>query len=710
MFELLSAPIRKYVREQGWQELRSIQAAAIKHIIQSEKNIILSSKTASGKTEAAFLPILSKASFKTPGVKVLYISPLIALINDQFVRVEHLCSYLDVPVTKWHGEAKRSQKDALIRNPEGIVLITPESLEAMFTNRPEHVRHLFSTLEYVIIDEIHSFIGTDRGVQLQSLLYRLLQLHQSHFRLVGLSATIGELLEVKKFTGNADNTTILRDPSAKDMQATLKFFESGASELPLELIKDVYLNVKDKKALIFPNSRGRAEEVAVKLKKISDRVNGHPYYFSHHSSIDKELREYIEKFAKNNIRSPFAIACTSTLELGIDIGTVELVIQIDAAHSIASLVQRVGRSGRKDGMTSDLLFYATDQWSLLQSLACLELYKSGFIEPALLQQQPFDIIVHQALSIIKQFSGIKFPKLANHILNNPAFSGISQEDIKAVIGHLLDKGIVEQVSEELIIGMDGERLVNTKDFYSVFKTDPVFKVVHQEKPIGELPLLSVLQQDDNILLAARIWKIIEIDQKAKKIYVAPAKDGKKPIFFGSGGDVHERIRQKMLEILVGQQEFEELDDKATEILRQMRRQFNGYTVLDLQHDRPVEQKQSDLIFYTFQGTKVNRSLHFLFKQIASEVIYNENSSSFSVSMTRADFHHLLQNAADLLSQADVMLAEAIQNNPELIAFSKWAHLLPTSYQKQVLKMKQFDFQGAKSFLAQLKLVYSGLQG
>ncbi len=375
-FDQLAEPIRKYIRDKRWDALHPIQDAAIPRILSTDKNIILASRTASGKTEAAFLPILTKVDFKTPGVKVLYISPLIALINDQFLRVEELCTYLDVPVTKWHGEANRTLKEKLIKHPQGVVLITPESIEAMFVNAPRNVKHLFSALKFVVIDEIHSFSGTDRGIQLKSILSRLQSRSLANFRVVGLSATIGkDFTDVKKMTGQLDNTIVLRDKTAKPLEAEFKYFEMDGIDLPQKLLEDLYLKVKDQKVLIFPNSRGKAEEVAVRLKKISDRVKGHSYYFSHHSSVDKEQREYIEHFAKNNTRYPFAIACTSTLELGIDIGAVEKVVQIDATHSIASLVQRVGRSGRKDGAQSSLLLYATDSWSLLQSLACLSLYK-----------------------------------------------------------------------------------------------------------------------------------------------------------------------------------------------------------------------------------------------------------------------------------------------------------------------------------------------
>ena len=313
-YKLLSEPIRKYIRDKRWESLRPIQAAAITKITQTNLNYILASRTASGKTEAAFLPILSKTDFSELGVQVLYISPLIALINDQFLRVEDLCKNLEVPVTKWHGEASRAEKNKLIKNPEGIVLITPESLEAMFANKPYAIKKLFGNIKYIVIDEIHSFIGIDRGIHLMSILHRLQEQNKRKIVTVGLSATIGNenYIEAKKITGNPEHTKILVDKAKKDTIATFTYFENKTAELSLNLIKSLYTHTKDYKVLIFPNSRGKTEEIAVKLRKISDRIGGHPFYYSHHSSVDKEIREHVEAFAKNNRRFNFCIACTST--------------------------------------------------------------------------------------------------------------------------------------------------------------------------------------------------------------------------------------------------------------------------------------------------------------------------------------------------------------------------------------------------------------
>ncbi|MEJ5964008.1 DEAD/DEAH box helicase [Pedobacter immunditicola] len=704
MIELLSEPIRRYIRDKGWESLRSIQKHAIRHIMESEKNIILSSRTASGKTEAAFLPMLSKIDFHLQGVKILYISPLIALINDQFNRVEELCEYLDLPVTKWHGEAMRSAKKKLLMNPEGVVLITPESIEAMLVNAPQNAAKLFINLQFLVIDEIHSFIGTDRGMQLASLISRLSQLNKGTFRVIGLSATIGAILEAKKLTGNADGTTLIRDKSPKEMEVSFRYYKMEGVDLPINLMKNLYLEVKDSKVLIFPNSRGRAEEVAVKLKKISNRVKGHSYYFSHHSSIDRELREYIEHFAKNNKRYPFTISCTSTLELGIDIGSVEKVVQIDAAHSISSLIQRVGRSGRRDEEKSSLVFYATDRWNLAQSLACLLLFREEFIEPVLSSEKPYDILLHQILSIIKQFNGRTFSQLSDHIRINFAFNHITENEIEEIVSELIQREQLELIGGQLIIGIEGERTVNTKDFYSVFKSDPSFKIIHHDKTVGELPLISTLQPDENILLAARIWKIVEIDYKAKKMFVIPAKDGKRPIFFGTGGEVHHRIREKMLEIISGTLVFEELNEEATEALRLLRLDFKCYQVQNISIQRPLMAKHAETIFYSFHGTLVNRSIQFWLSLAGVESEYNEHESSFIFKASPAEVKTILKNLSASKDQIDLALENLLVSNPATINFSKWGSLLPRRHQLIILKMKYYDFDQANFFLRECLFV------
>lgn len=703
-FDLLSAPIPKFIRDKGWEQLRAIQNAAIAKILATDDNFILVSRTASGKTEAAFLPILSKVDFDESGVQVLYISPLIALINDQFYRVEELCKNLDVDVVKWHGEANKTVKDKLLKNLKGIVLITPESLEAMFANKPFNVKQLFSNLKYVVIDEIHSFIGTDRGIQLKSILFRLQQVNSKPFSIVGLSATIGDYDEAKKFTGDELKTKVLLDRTAKEINAIFKYFKSKNTDLPLELLKDLYTETKDNKVLIFPNSRGRVEEVAVKLRKISALVKGHSNYFSHHSSVDREVREYVEYFAKNNNRQNFCISCTSTLELGIDIGAVDEVVQIDATNSIASLIQRVGRSGRKEGKSSNLYLYATNKWSLLQSIACWLLYKEGYIEPPQKNEKPYDILVHQALSITKGYSGIKITDLISQLHKNSAFKEIELFEIEEILNHLIEIDFLEKIQQEVIIGIEGEKIVNSRDFYSVFKTEENFKVVNAANKIGEVPFSPQIIEDENILLSAKIWKIKFVDLKAKKIEVIPARDGKKPMFFGNSGIIHQRIKEKILEILYSKLNYDFLDELSSDELEILRKEFSVFAIQDLQSERPLLSSDRNLQFFTFTGTRINKTIKLLLDINGIKNMFDDASSSFDIQVSKQELISKWNTLSIPLADIDKHISNLLQLNPVLLDFSKWGVYLPESYKVKLLKNKYFDIKQTEEFLKIIKII------
>ncbi|KJF43465.1 DEAD/DEAH box helicase [Draconibacterium sediminis] len=707
-YKLLSEPIRKYIRDKRWESLRPIQAAAISKIITTDNNYILASRTASGKTEAAFLPILSKADFNRIGVQVLYISPLIALINDQFFRIEDLCKDLEIKVTKWHAEAKKSLKTNLIKNPNGIVLITPESLEAMFVNAPYNISTLFGNLNYIVIDEIHSFLGVDRGLQLMSLLSRIQQVNKSQIITIGLSATIGDenYIEAKRLTGNISETKVLLDRTKKETEAKFKYFKNSTAELSLDLLKDLYKETSSNKVLVFPNSRGRTEEVAVNLRKISDKVNGHKYYYSHHSSVDKEIRESIERFAKSNERFNFCISCTSTLELGIDIGTVDKIVQIDSTHSVSSLVQRIGRSGRRDGEKSIVNIYATDKWSLLQSLACWQLYKDGFLEPIKTAEKHYDILLHQLLSIVKQLSGCSKTDLIKRLKNNFAFIAIEEQKINAIIEEAIKSDYLEIIQREIILGIEGENIVNSREFYSVFKTEPSFKVIFSGKKIGDIPFSTQVKIDENILLAAKIWKIKDIDLKGRKIIVIPARDGKKPMFFGGGGNIHSRIREEMLQILKSNEEYSELDESSNSILEKLRYDFKEFQISNFKYDKPVIQKEGKLVIYTFTGTKINKSLHFLLSLAGHEISLNDHDSTLELYIGISDFTDLVAEVNKAYRAIDEHLQLALEENESLLGFSKWGEFLPIKYKIEIVKERYFDFETAIELLNNIELIES----
>ena len=703
-FKLLSEPIKKYIRNKRWGKLRPIQGAAITKILSTDNNYILASHTASGKTEAAFLPILSKIDFTEHGVQVLYISPLIALINDQFRRVEDLCKNLEIDVTKWHGEAKRSLKNRLLSNPNGIVLITPESIEAMFVNAPYNVNKLFCNLKYIVVDEIHAFLGVDRGIQLMSLISRIQSESNKRIVIIGLSATIGKdnYLEVKKITGNSDYTKVLEDPAKKETDADFKFFEIKTKEFSLELIKDLYLETLDKKTLIFPNSRAKTEEIAVKLTKISKKLNGHSNYFSHHSSVDKEIREGIEHFAKTNEQFNFCIACTSTLELGIDIGSVDKVIQIDSTHSVSSLVQRIGRSGRKEGEKSNVTIYTTNEWSFLQALACWRLYQNDFLEPLNISQKPYDLLLHQLLSLVKQKSGLKKSTIIGKIKSNPAFVNVEDVDISIILEHSIKEDYLEEIQSEVILGLEGEKIVNSREFYSVFRTEQDFKVINSGRKIGQIPFSPQIRINENILLAAKVWKIQDIDFEGNKIEVVTAKDGKPPIFSGTGGEVHPEVRKEMLRILKSNVQYSELDLGSKSILAQQRFDFKNFKIENFEFDRPIVEKGNKIIWYTFTGTRINRSIKYILQQFNIEVIDNESNSTLELGLNARDLKRLLKSSSLKNLDIDISLEEKLNENETFLNFSKWGLYLPMQFKIAILKERYFDFPRTFSMMEEVK--------
>ena len=455
---------------------------------------------------------------------------------------------------------------------------------------------------------------------------------------------------------------------------------------------------------IRDSSRGRAEEVAVKLRKISDRVKGHPNYFSHHSSVDREVREYVEYFAKNNNRQNFCIACTSTLELGIDIGTVDEVVQIDATHSIASLIQRVGRSGRKEGESSNLYLYATNEWSLLQSIACWLLYKEGFIEPPQKNEKPFDILVHQALSITKGHSGILITELINQLKENAAFREVELSEIDEILKHLIEIDFLEKLQHEVIIGVEGEKVVNSRDFYSVFKTEENFKVVNAGNTIGEIPFSPQIIEDENILLSAKIWKIKFIDHKAKKIEVIPTKDGKKPIFFGGGAIIHQRIREKMFEVLYSKTEYDFLDQPSCDETEIIRKDFSVFNINDLQSERPLLTAEKHLQLFTFTGTRINRTIQLLLNIAGIKNTLDDSSSSFDIEVPKQELISKWSFLSFPLTDIDIHISTLLQTNPALLDFSKWGMYLPDNYKIKLLKDRYFDIEQTRQLLNRIKLI------
>ena len=370
-FNLLHKNIQKWIYKNGWEELRPAQVEAIKEIRQTSNHLIICSPTASGKTEAAMLPLISELLEKNIYDKsyIVYISPLKALINDQFTRLDSICKDNDISVVPWHGDISSSVKKKVEKNNQAIILITPESLEAMLINTPSKAKFIFKNVISIVIDEFHSFLGNDRGNQLISLLTRLEKFTKNKTRRIGLSATIGDKDFIAKALDPTDHAkTKIISGSVSGIQklkllikgyeydsklvgeeleeASKEEIEKIKNKLPDVLItKDIY-RFRNETNLVFPNSIRDVENYVYEGNFLAKEFNESEVFYPHHSLLSNDLRRDVERSAKDG-KKPMTIVCTATLELGIDIGSVDNVFQINAPFAVSSLRQRLGRSGRR---------------------------------------------------------------------------------------------------------------------------------------------------------------------------------------------------------------------------------------------------------------------------------------------------------------------------------------------------------------------------
>lgn len=619
-YSLLNRDLRFYIHEKGWPKLTRIQNAAIKTYFTNDNNLILSAATAQGKTEAAFLPAISSIDDFDHGLKVLYISPLIALINDQFKRINDMCLDMDIAITAWHGEASRSKKDALIENPRGIVLITPESIEALLSGKSDLAKNLLKDVEVVIVDEIHSFLSGNRGLQLKSLLTRILRYTYESPRMIGLSATIGEdnYSLAKNFFANGRDTNIIVDKSRNDLEVTIDYFPS--ENISSDAIKKISDYANDGAMLVFPNSRDKVETFAVKLteefKESDIRV------FAHHSSVSKNRRKEIEDFAKEARMEKFVICATSTLELGIDIGAVTSVCQYGPSHSVLSLAQRLGRSGRKT-KTSILHQISANPWDLLESLATISLYKDGILDKTEETHKAYDVFAHQVLSILLENFGLSLEEYMYLNKTLATFSDISDEEFAQISEHLAKEGYIEILENEVIAGSSIEKLMSRGNFYNQFITGGTYTVYNDKAKIGEVEIRPEIQVDTNIYLAGSIWRIEQILSKNKKIIVQKAEAGKAPKFTSIGDmNISDIIRDRMKEILKKPDKYI-FDEPINEIVGELREEYTDDDYLFVADKDTISLR-------TFKNSKINRSLALMLNIASNSKDYSNNETDSTV--------------------------------------------------------------------------------
>lgn len=587
--------IREYIYRQGWTELRAVQVAAADVLFDSDQHLLLASGTASGKTEAAFLPLLTMLLEDPPqSLGVLYIGPTKALINDQFFRLQGLLEEAEIPVWHWHGDVGRSQKLKLRQHPRGILQITPESLESLLINHGGLLISLFHDLRFVVIDEVHVFMGSDRGQQIICQLNRLNATWQREPRRVGLSATLGDYALAESWLAAGSQRAVVT-PRVQAAGQRLRLSLEHFTRLPKnerqndgsgDLVNDPYYQyiwqqTKAKKTLIFANNRGETEAVITALRQIAGAEHLPDIYHVHHGSISAPLREAAEEAMRDSHQAAVT-AATVTLELGIDLGELETVIQLDAPPTVSSFLQRLGRSGRRGGPTEMRLVSSEEvnetqsapvqlPWQLLQAIAVIELYlQEKWIEPIEAPRLPLSLLYHQTMSVLLAAGELQPQQLAKRILTLPAFSRVNSNDYRQLLLHLLDIDHLQRLEGgELLVGLAGERVVRNWRFYAVFRDTDEYLVRDENRDIGRIS--SPPTAGDRIALAGRTWEVLEVDGP-KRLVLVKIVSGRAAISWpGSGAPIHSRVMQQIRQVLASQTDYRYLQPNAKLRLQEARR-------------------------------------------------------------------------------------------------------------------------------------------
>ena len=706
-YESLADFIKDYIYEKQWDHLNLMQIQAIEKIRKKHCNLLLSAGTAMGKTEAAFMPTITELyKHPVPSVGIIYISPLKALINDQFVRIEEMLIGTQIKLTKWHSDAISSQKEKLLFHPNGIIQITPESLEAMLCRYPQNINILFSNTKYIIIDEIHYFMSSERGLQLLAVLERIQRITKNIPIRLGLSATIKDTKKALEFlnSGSMRSGEVLENCEKSHHYQVSVSATKTKGDINDSFIKKLYQEAFGKRALLFTNSRRECEIEIAALKKIAYERGDQDVYYVHHGSISKSIREETEHIMKLE-HGPVLTGTTMTLELGVDIGDLDKVIQAAQPLSITSMVQRVGRSGRKTGnsvIAFQLLYQIPDSsrletidLSLIRTIAMIELYfREQYMEEIKQCNYPYHILIHEVLSVICQHGCIYPKQLAAQVLELTIFHKISQDDLRTILRILMNKNVLMLYEDGAIgLGDEGERICNQIDFYAVFDTGETYAVKYQENEIGLVE--KAYKPGDCFFLAGSAWRVIGCDLNHKRIDVEKS-DTNADIYFAGNGTIRTDhvIMSKMHEILASDQYYQYLDQDGMSVLKDIReiaRKFHLYDLL------VYEENSNNILLFPKVGTDTIHTLYYIFlcAGIQCQRIFLHNLL-YGIRVYAMDEKKFFRKLREILSRGSRINKELLLSQEKMNV--KYESLLNEDLIYKQLIEDVLDLHGAKQFI------------
>ncbi len=622
-FERLSAALQYHiVNTLGFAELRPVQLQAIDALLDG-KNAVVLAPTAGGKTESAFFPLLSQMdALDWRPVSVLYLSPIRALLNNQEDRVARYAGLIGRRVFKWHGDTGQGARRQFLREPTDILLITPESLEAMLMSPRVPARELFAGLQAVIIDEVHAFADDDRGAHLAALLERLTRLGGRDVQRIGLSATVGNPKEILRWIqGSSKRDSGVVDPGGARRSPDLSLDYVGSVENAALVIKALH---PGRKRLVFVDSRRQAEQLGHLVGGL-----GVSTFVTHGSLSVTERRDAERAFEEGQ---DCVIVATSALELGIDVGDLDHVLQLDAPPSVASFLQRMGRTGRRGG-AANCTFLATKEPSVVQAAAILTLFREGFVEPVRPNPRAYHILVHQLMSLAVQHGGLAPDSFWAQVEGAAPFSGITAEDRTRIIEHMLGAGILADQGGRLWLGPEGEKRygrANFRELYAVFDTPRLISVRAGVQDVGTIDasFLSAISSEPEpgaFLLGGRTWQVVTIEWERGLCIVKPAPAGRAPRWFGEPRFLSYELCQASRRVLLGEVDDPAWSARARRVLETARAE---YAFLQ-DSPAPILEASDKLEWWTFAGGGANLLLaRMLEAELGAKVTSNNHSVRF----------------------------------------------------------------------------------
>lgn len=553
------------VNSLGWPGLRPLQAAAVEPV-RSGTDCVLVAPTAGGKTEAAIFPLLSEmVEGNWSGTTILYVTPLRALLNNIHPRVSAYCSWLGRAAGLWHGDIGQSERRRILAERPDILLTTPESIEAMLVSRRVDHERFLGSVRSVVIDELHAFAGSDRGWHLLAVLERVERIARRRIQRVGLSATIGNPEAVGAWmqgsTEGRNPIAVVREDSSPAVNPEITLDYVGSMDNAATVISRLH---RGDKRLVFAESRRSAEELAFLL-----RERGVQTFVSHSSLSVDERRQSERAFAE---AKDTVIVATSTLELGIDIGDLDRVIQIDAPRTVSSFLQRLGRTGRRPGTSRNTLFLATSLDGLLDAAAVLLLWKRGFVEKVVAPPHPRHLAAQQLLALALQEGSFGASDWSRWWGDLPLMA-----DGAEVLAYLREQEFLVEDSGLLIIGTRAEKEFGKRhfmDLLSTFVADLELRVVAGIREIGFVSPLALPARPDReqrpLVLAGRGWFVQYVDWERFTVWVEEVST-KGDVKWPSGAVTQSfEVCQAKREVLLGAEPEVELSKRVPGALKRLR--------------------------------------------------------------------------------------------------------------------------------------------